>query len=157
MKGWALQHVILAFIKKWDWPWMYQICYFEGLVKKKNVTAMINENNVFVFFPVFFKITNKAVLVELPIVRFHDITQLGYGRGWWERSNMRISPPQHFTLTFPLSHRKQHTIYISSNNLEHIFGFINTAQSGLSLFEAEPATDYLVREPRLSSCSMREL
>lgn len=68
-----------------------------------------------------------------------------------------ISPPQHFTLTFPLSHRKQHTIYISSNNLEHIFGFINTAQSGLSLFEAEPATDYLVREPRLSSCSMREL
>lgn len=42
---------------------------------------MINENNVFVFFPVFFKITNKAVLVELPIVRFHDITQLGYGIG----------------------------------------------------------------------------
>lgn len=76
-----------------------------------------------------------------------------------ERSNIRISyfSPSTIYTDFPSQSKKQHTIYISSNNLEHIFCFINTAQSGLSLFEAEPATDYLVREPRLSSCRMRGL
>lgn len=82
-------------------------------------------------------------LQKMMLTGLHDITVRLRGR-IMRGSNMRISyfsPPTIYT-DFP----SQSSAYISSNNLEHILCFINTAQSGLNLVEAEPATDYLVRE-----------
>jgi len=41
--------------------------------------------------------------------------------------------------------KAERAVCISSNNLEHVSGSINRVRSGL--FAAEPATDYLVKQP----------